>query len=167
MTDQNLDHNSDDTNQPDYQAKITQLERSIQEHLDGWKRAKADYLNLKRQSDKDKDEIAQFAQAAAVLRFIPIYDNLKRSIRHVPAEQASTEWVKGITHIQKQFEDIIKSLGLEPIATYGQTFDPHLHHAVHKVKADGAVSGTIVEELRSGFKLGDRVLEPAQVTVAE
>lgn len=167
MTDQNLAQSSDAENLPDYQAKITQLERSIQEHLDGWKRAKADYLNLKRQSEKEKDEIAQFAQAAAVLRFIPIYDNLKRSIRHVPTEQANTDWVKGIAHIQKQFEDILKSLGIEPILTDGQPFDPHLHHAVHKIKQDGAASGTIVEELRSGFKLGDRVLEPAQVTVAE
>ncbi|MBI5467086.1 MAG: nucleotide exchange factor GrpE [Candidatus Kerfeldbacteria bacterium] len=147
--------------------KLTRLEQQAKEHLEGWQRAKADYLNLKRQSEKEKQEIAQYAQAGAVLQFLPIYDNLKRAEQHIPAEYLSQEWVKGVIHIQKQFEDTLKAMGIVPIATVGQPFDPNQHHAVQKVKQDGAQPGTIVQEVKSGFMIGERVLEPAQVVVAE
>lgn len=147
--------------------EIGKLQKMVDEHLEGWKRAKADYLNLKRQSEKEKEEIAQFAQAAAVMQFLPIYDNLKRAESHIPADQHNLDWVKGIKHIQKQFEDTMKQMGIEPIATVGQPFDPNLHHAVSKVKQEDAAPGIIIEELKSGFKVKDRVLEPANVIVAE
>lgn len=153
--------------QPSEQNDLARLQHLADEHLDGWKRAKADYLNLKKQSDKEKMEVAQFAQAAAVMRFLPIYDNLKRLAAHIPDEQKSEEWVKGLLHIQKQFEDVLKQMGIEPIPTVGHDFDPNLHHAVQKVKKDDLPSGAIVAELGSGFKLAGRVLEPAKVVVAE
>lgn len=153
--------------EPQPQTDLERLQKLADDHLDGWKRAKADYLNLKKQTDKEKTEIAQFAQAAAVMRFLPIYDNLKRSAEHIPADQQSQDWVKGLMHIQKQFEDVLKQMGIEPIPTVGHDFDPNRHHAVQKVKQEGAKSGSIVAELGSGFMIGDRVLEPAKVTVAE
>lgn len=148
-------------------ADLTTLEKQAQEHLEGWKRAKADYLNLKKQTDREKQEIAQFAVAQTILVFLPIYDNLARALKHVPAEQMNNEWAKGLLHIRKQFEDGLKNLGLELIPTVGQTFDPAKHHAVSRVKHDGATPGTIVEEVSSGFQSADRVIEPAQVIVAE
>lgn len=137
------------------------------EHLAGWQRAKADYLNLKKQTEKEKEELVQFAQAGAVLQFLPIYDNLKRAEQHIPEAERGQDWVKGIIHIQKQFEDSLKTMGITPIKTVGETFDPNRHHAVHKVKKDGLLTDTIIEETKSGFMIGDRVLEPAQVIVAE
>lgn len=150
-----------------HQHELERLQKLADDHLDGWKRAKADYLNLKKQTDKEKEDLVQFAQAGAVLQFLPVYDNLKRAAAHIPADQHDVEWVKGIAHIQKQFEDTLKTMGITPIKTVGEPFDPNKHHAVQKVKADGAKSDTVVEETKSGFMLGDKVLEPAQVIVAE
>ncbi len=147
--------------------EIAKLQKLADEHLDGWKRAKADYLNLKKQAEKEKEELAKFAQAGAVLQFLPIYDNLKRAEQHIPEDQQSQDWVKGILHIQKQFEETLKTMGIEPIKTVGEHFDPNHHHAVSKKKQDGAASGTILEETKSGFMFDGRVLEPAQVIVAE
>ncbi len=147
--------------------ELAKLQKMSDEHLAGWQRAKADYLNLKRQAEKEKEDLAKFAQAGAVLQFLPIYDNLKRSTQHIPEEQMKEEWVKGVLHIHRQFEDTLKSMGITPIATVGSTFDPNLHHAVSKVKQDGIATDTIISEVKAGFMLGDRVLEPAQVTVAE
>ena len=146
---------------------IQKLQQQAEQHLDGWKRAKADYLNLKKQTDKEKEDIAQFAQATAIMQFLPVYDNLKRATSHIPADQLKQDWVQGVVHIQKQFEDVMKQIGIEPIATVGQAFDPKLHHAVTQVKQDGAASGSIVEELGSGFTIHGRVIEPAKVSVAE
>lgn len=155
------------TDQSSLTERLARLEQQANEHLAGWQRAKADYLNLKRQSEQEKQAIAQFAQAGAVVQFLPVYDNLKRAEQHIPDDQRSLDWVKGIIHIQKQFEDVLKQMNIIPIAALGQPFDPAKHHAVRKVKRDGVHSGTIVEEIKSGFMVDDKVLEPAQVTVAE
>ncbi len=146
---------------------VTRLQALSDEHLEGWRRAKADYLNLKKQTEKEKMDIAQFAVAQTIMSFLPIYDNLARALQHVPAEAHDQEWVKGLGHIRKQFEDAIKSLGLTIIPTVGQPFDPLKHHAVSKQKREGVEPGTILDEVKSGFMAGDRVLEPASVVVAE
>lgn len=154
----------------DYQAlndKVKLLEQQLAEHTDGWKRAKADYLNLKKQSEKEKADIVQFSQGAVVLEFLPIYDNLKRAIKHIPADQMEIEWVKGVTHILRQFEEALKAMNITPIKTEGEPFDHLKHHAISKVKKDGMKSDTVIEEVKSGFMAGDKVLEPAQVVVAE
>ncbi len=151
----------------DLQSKVDVLEKQLQEHIDGWKRAKADYLNLKKQTDKEKGDIVQYAQGAVVLEFLPIYDNLRRAIKHIPSDQLEIEWVKGVTHIIRQFEEALKAMNITPIATVGQPFDHAKHHAISKLKQEGLKPDTIIEEVKSGFMAGDRVLEPAQVVVAE
>lgn len=156
-----------DPAQPELSVDPVKLKKQAKEYLDGWKRAKADYLNLRKQAEKERQEVGQFVQAATVMEFIPVYDNLKRAVRHTPPDQKQTEWVKGLQHIQKQFEDLLEKMGLEPIETIGKHFDPNLHHAVSKVQQPGVPSGQIVDELKSGFKAGDRILQPADVVVAE
>lgn len=153
--------------QTEHDVIVAKLEQQVQEHLEGWKRAKADYLNLKKQMEKEKEDIIKFSQAAVVMEILPIYDNLKRAESHIPEEQKTREWVKGVMHIQKQFEDTLKTMGIEPIKTVGESFDAHKHHAVSKVKKEDVASDTILEEVKSGFMLGDKVLTPAQVVVAE
>lgn len=149
-------------------AELQKLQQQVEEHLDGWKRAKADYLNLKKQSEKEKAELAQFAQAAAVIQFLPVYDNLKRAWDHVPSDQRDQDWVKGFQHITRQFEDILKQLGLTAIdPAPGSQFNPAHHHAVSNVKAEGQPSGSVVATVKVGWQYQERVLEPAQVTVAE
>lgn len=163
MTDQPIQP----TPPPKPSAEIEQLRQQAAEHLDGWKRAKADYQNLKKEYEKDRQDLTQYVQAATLMEFVPVYDNLKRAIRHVPADQRQLDWVQGLQHTQKQFEDLFKTMGLEPIETIGKTFDPNLHHAVSKVKQPNMPAGQIIEELKSGFRRGERILQPADVVVAE
>lgn len=167
MPDEHHHHHEHCAHAQDLQGKIERLEKQLAEHTDGWKRAKADYLNLKKQTDKEKGEIVQYAQGAVVLEFLPIYDNLKRAIQHIPSEDLEAEWVKGITHILRQFEEALKAMNITPIKTDGEMFDHAKHHAISKIKKEGLKSDTIIEEVKSGFMAGDRVLEPAQVVVAE
>lgn len=147
--------------------RIAELERLSQEHLDGWKRAKADYLNLKKQTDKEKMDLVGFATAQTVLAFIPVYDNLKRAIKHIPADQQEVDWVKGVMHIIKSFDGTLQTFGITPIPSIGAQFDPAKHHAISHVKQEGTPSGTIIDEIKTGFVMGDKVIEPAQVVVAE
>lgn len=167
MPDEHHHHHEHCAHAKDLQQKIDRLKAQLQEHTDGWKRAKADYLNLKKQGEKERADLTQYAQAAVVLEFLPIYDNMKRAIKHIPTDQLELDWVKGIAHILRQFEEALKAMNISPIPTEGQPFDPAKHHAVSKVKKEGIKPDTIIEEVKTGFMAGDRVLEPAQVVVAE
>ncbi|MDD5039883.1 MAG: nucleotide exchange factor GrpE [Patescibacteria group bacterium] len=168
MTDQQPEHVQ---KQPAKETPLTELQKTqqrMEEYLDGWKRAKADYLNLKKESEKREKEIVQFANAGLILELMPIYDNFKLAWQHIPEEHRKNDtWLKGIEHIKRQFADLLKNLGIEEIKTVGEKFDPEFHDAVAKEKREGAVPGTIIEEVKGGYKLYDKVLEHAKVKVAE
>lgn len=163
---------SDDHHEPDSQAVpdedvITNLQLKAQEHFASWQRAVADYQNLKKQTEKEKQEISSYATAQTVLLFTPVYDNLKRAVKHIPDDQQDLDWVKGVTHIIKQFEDTLQLFSITVIPTVGQPFDHAKHHAISKVKKEGVAADTILEEVKTGFMMHDKVIEPAQVVVAE
>ncbi|MBI4089848.1 MAG: nucleotide exchange factor GrpE [Candidatus Kerfeldbacteria bacterium] len=149
------------------QVELELLKKQAADYLAGWQRAKADYLNLKKQAEKENAELAKFANAALIIELLPIYDNLKRAIQHIPAEQRQVEWVKGINHILQQFKQLFASLGLEEIKTVGQPFNHELHHAVGKVKRNDLAPNMVAEEVKSGFLMHGRMITPAQVRVAE
>ena len=76
---------------------LEKLQQLNQEYLDGWKRAKADYINFKRDAEKEKMEIVQFANAGLLLELLPILDNLKTAMKHVPENMTKESWVKALT----------------------------------------------------------------------
>ncbi|MDP2683771.1 MAG: nucleotide exchange factor GrpE [bacterium] len=162
---------SDKTMEDKKETKKSELEvckEKMEEYLNGWKRAKADYSNQKKDFEKKEKEIVQFANATLILEIMPIYDNFKLAWKHIPEDhKKNDDWLKGIEAIKKQFTELLKKLGLEEIPTEGEKFDPEIHEAVAKEKAEGKESGIILEEMKAGYKLYDKVLEPAKVKVAE
>lgn len=152
----------------DTKSELEIAQEKMEEYLNGWKRAKADYSNLKKEFEKKEKEIVQFANATLILEIMPIYDNFKLAWKHIPEEhKKGDDWLKGIEIIKKQFAELLKKLGMEEIPTEGEKFDPELHEAVSQEKVEGKKPGTIIEEIKSGYKLYDKVLEPAKVKVAE
>ncbi len=152
---------------PNEVKELEVLKKKAEEYLNGWKRAKADYINLKKESEKKEKETVQFANAALILQLLPIYDNFKLAWRHIPAEHKKDEWVVGIEQIKKQLTDLLENLGIKEIKTVGEKFDPEVHEAVAKEKKEGVKSGVITEEVKAGYTLFDKVMEPAKVKVAE
>lgn len=158
----------DKKNHENVEKELQKAKEKMEEYLNGWKRAKADYSNQKKEFEKKEKEIVQFANATLILEIMPIYDNFKLAWKHIPEDhKKNDDWLKGIEAIKKQFAELLKKLGMEEIQTEGKQFDPELHEAVAKEKVAGQESGTILEEVKSGYKLYDRVLEPAKVKVAE
>lgn len=149
------------------EEEFIQLRKQADEYLAGWQRAKADYINYKRESEQRAAETVQFANAAMIINLLPLYANMKRAVTHVPPEQAEVEWVKGFGHILSQFQSFLKSVGIEEVKTAGEQFNPEFHEAVAQEKREGTAAGTIVAEVQPGFMLQGRVLQPAKVTVAE
>lgn len=149
------------------QAQLATAKQQAEEYLNGWKRAKADYLNLKRENEDRGRELYRFAQADVLEQLLPVYNNLQLAVRHIAPTQPELEWVQGVRQVCQQFQQTLATLSVLPISTVGQAFDPNRHQAVAVIAHDGAVSGTILEEVEPGYTLHGQVVMPAKVKVAK
>lgn len=141
-------------------AEIDQLKTGKQEYLDGWQRAKADYVNaLKRFEDEKKNAFA-LGRVVSVGAFIPVMDSLTRA-------EGAGEIPESFKAIAKQLADAAKSLGLEQFGTVGEKFDPTQYEALGTDPTDDASKDdTITAVLEPGWKSKDSVIRPAKVRVA-
>ncbi len=154
---------------------VNELEKKTQEYLAGWKRAQADYQNLQRETEANRKKWIQMANASLLEELLPIYDNFKLAIKHIPEEQRKLDWVVGIMHIKNQLEKILNDNGIEEIKTVGEKFDVELHEAVARQDGDNSKqmkensdknsNDIIQEEIRAGYKLNGKVLYPAKVII--
>lgn len=155
---------------PDQVDDIEELKNQAakaEEYLSGWKRAKADYLNLKKDTENQRMEIIQYANAALLSELVPVYNNLKLALEHAPDNLKAHDWVKGVEHIKRQFKDFFSNLGIEEIKTVGQQFNPEMHEAIETGEKEGFESNTIYEEVAAGYTLHGKVITPARVKVAK
>jgi len=149
---------------PQAGGELEVLQKQCQEYLEGWQRAKADYANLKKESEEKQKEIASFVKTSLVIELIPVLDNFEKAIAHVPEDQKNQNWVTGIFHIKKQLEDLIAGSGLEKIKTVGEKFDPEVHEAFSSEEGE---EGIILKEISSGYKLNGKTVVPAKVVVGK
>jgi molecular chaperone GrpE len=128
-------------------------------------RERADSVNLRRRHEEQIASLNDYVKADVIQDLLPVIDNFERSLKHVPKELQSNDYVKGIENIVKQFEKTLETLGVERIATVGEAFNPTYHEAV-SMDEDGKGSHEIVsEELQPGYKLGENVIRHAMVKV--
>jgi len=140
-----------------WQQQIDELTAALQ-------RERADVINIRRRHDEQLASLRTSAKASVVRDLLPVIDNFERALKHVPADLADNEYIKGIQSIVKQFEKILEQLGVQKIKTVGEQFDPHLHEAVSMEEGEGDRE-VVSEELQSGYLLGDEVLRHAMVRV--
>jgi molecular chaperone GrpE len=155
--------------------EVSQLEARCQEYLEGWKRAVADYANLKRESERREADLTKYAVGELVRKLLPVVDSWDKAEAHRPAPRedggfdatAVTQWMDGLTHVRNQLHAALEKAGVTVIAETGVPFDPNMHEALMTEKAEGVASGTVTKILDPGVRLHDRVLKAAKVTVAE
>ncbi|HLD27742.1 MAG TPA: nucleotide exchange factor GrpE [Patescibacteria group bacterium] len=147
-------------------ADAPELAEKCREYLAGWQRAKADYENLKKETDRKFRDLAEFVTADLIMEILPIYDNLKLALAHSPAGAGGQEWLIGVSHIKKQFEDLLNKFKIKEIETVGSQFNPVYHEAVSYEDSDKP-EGEILKELKSGYLLEERVMQPARVIVSK
>ena len=141
-------------------------EKQRDEYLDGWKRAKADLLNYKKDESKRFEAIIRFANEAIVKDLVTVLDSFDLALVTFGGDEDS-KTQKGLYLIRRQLEDIMKLSGLERvIISVGQPFDPGLQEAVAEVESDKA-SGAIIEEVEKGYTLHGKLIRSARVKVAK
>ena len=126
-------------------------------------RAQAEFQNFRKRSDKDRLEFSEYASQEAVRALLPVLDDFERALK---VESAGQEFSRGIGLIYQRLFESLKKLGLEPLASTGQPFDPNVHHAVEMVETDEAADHTVLEEYQRGYNFKGRLLRPAMVKVA-
>lgn len=140
--------------------KLKQENEKYYEHL---QRTAAEFDNYKKRMQKEKEATYNLAVGDIVAKYIDVLDNLEKAS---VAETKDEKMKEGIELIKKQVEDIMSSLKVERIQTEKQTFNPEYHEAVMHVEDENYGEQEIVEEFRSGYKMGTRVLRHAMVKVA-
>jgi molecular chaperone GrpE len=156
-------HEPKDTNAK-HSADTNALERQVAELTEALQRERADATNLRRRHDEQIGGLKNMVKAGVVRDLLPVIDNFERALKHVPADLAENEYVKGVQGVVKQFEKTLSEIGVERIATVGQPFDPRYHEAVSMEDGDGTQE-VVSEELQAGYRLGDEVIRHAMVRV--
>jgi len=151
----------------DLQEKLKECEKMRAEYLVGWQRARADFLNYKKEETKKMDEFLKYANLGIILKILSILDNFYLAEKKMPESFKEDENIKGLFQIKNQILDFLKNQGVEEIKSFGQKFDPNLHEAVEIIKGGDKETDKIIKEIQKGYKLYDKVIRPAKVRVVK
>jgi len=144
------------------------VQRERDEYLAALQRERAEFLNFKRRSAEEREAMYGLAAESLIRKVLGVADDFDLAIEHRPEGAVDQGWVEGIAAIHRKLLQLLESEGVSAIdASPGQPFDPREHEAVANVPGTGRRGGEIVDELRRGYRLRDRVIRPALVAVAE
>jgi len=142
--------------------------RQSEEYLGLVQRERAEFANYRRRTAEERERELGLAGEDLIRKVIAIADDFDRAIEARPAELASHSWVEGVVAIDRKLRALLDSEGVSAIdASAGRSFDPREHEAIVNVPGTGRADGEIVEEVRRGYRLRDRVIRPALVAVAQ
>lgn len=139
--------------------ELSACKREKEEYLAGWQRAKADFINYKKDEEKTREEFAKFAAKNILYDMLQVLDSIDSALKHSESQ--------GIKETRNQFLEILKRHGVEEIeSSKGVKFNPAEHESIMEAEAETEdLDGIIIEELQKGYKLFNRVLRPAKVKV--
>lgn len=142
---------------------LEEIKKQRDDYLAGWQRAKADFINYKKDELRRLEEVAKYGNEELMKDLISVLDNFDLGLRALE-KQGPVE--KGVYLIRSQIEDILKKRGLEKVAIHsGDPFDPAIMEAMTEVASDKP-AGTIVEEIEPGYRLHDKIVRAARVIVS-
>ena len=146
-----------------------ELQKERDDYLAALQRERAEFTNYKRRTAEEREQMAGLAAEGLIRKVLALADDFDLAIDHRPAAGVADEgWVEGIAAIDRKLRQLLESEGVAAIdAEAGSQFDPHEHEAIVNVPNTGRPGGEIVEELRRGYRLRDRVIRPALVAVAD
>ena len=141
---------------------LAEMKEKAEANLAGWQRAQADFINYKRRSAQEKDEIVKFANSSLALNLLPVLDDFEQAFNSMPPHLTEHGWMDGMRLIERKLRASLEAQGLSEIRALGEPFDPHLHEAIRQ---DKGKEGIVVEEIQKGYKFHDRVIRPSKVVV--
>lgn len=143
-----------------------QLELQVAELTDDVQRTRADFENFRKRSEADKLQARESGQASAILKLLPVIDNIERAIAYTPEELRDNSWVQSVAGLVKNLDKSLESLNLKRIdATVGTPFNPDFHEAIQFDEDATGEHEVIAEEMQAGYTLNGHVIRHAMVKV--
>ena len=144
----------------------SELRRQLDDLQERYLRLAADFENFKRRKVQERADTLRYSSEEAARTLLPVLDNLRRAVDHAPEVGAEDFFVSGLHLVVREFEAALERLGIRPVPTVGEPFDPAVHEAVGGEESDEVERDTVVAELQPGYRLHDRLIRPALVRVA-
>jgi molecular chaperone GrpE len=147
------------------QSEIERLQAQVRNEHEMYLRALADFDNYRRRVDRESATAAGSGKRQIILALLEVLDGFDRALQHMRDAPASV--LEGVQAIHRKLLGVLDAQGVAPFNSVGEPFDPRLHEAVASVAGGEYQPGVVVEELQRGYRLGDEVLRPARVRVAQ
>ena len=149
--------------------KLKKCEAEKREYLSGWQRAKADFINARREEEERREGFIKFSERELILRFLDLADSFDRLFADKKAwETIDKNWRQGVENLHSQFADIFKKRKVEVVDAVGKIFDPQEHESIGEIKVDKKEKeGIVMEELRRGYKMHGAVIRPSLVKIGK
>ena len=148
------------------QAQLEEERRKAESFYGSWQRSAADFANFKRRTEQERSEAAKMAGAMAIMKLLPAVDDLERALGHA-GESGASALVGGVEMVRNALLTALRSNGVERIEAAGKPFDPAEHEAVTMVETADSPPNTVVAEFRAGYRIRDRLLRAAMVSVSK
>jgi molecular chaperone GrpE len=146
------------------QSQLEEAQAKAAENLDGWQRAQAEFINYKNRVQRDRETDYASMKADIIKKVLPVLDDMERALANRPEGDS---WANGMELIVRKFQSTLEAEGVKRIEAAGQPFDPNFHEAISSEPNDEVESGHVIEVIDNGYMLGERVIRPARVRVAQ
>jgi molecular chaperone GrpE len=144
--------------------KLVEAESKTSEYKDSWLRSQAEFQNYRKRVERDSELTYVSLKGDIVKKILPVLDDLERALQN---RSADDPWANGIELVARKFQNILESEGVKKIEAVGKEFDPNFHEAISHEPADGVQSGHVIGVVQNGYMIGERVVRPALVRVAQ
>ena len=146
------------------QSQLAEAESKVSEYKDGWARSQAEFQNYKRRIERDNELTYSNMKGDIIKKVLPALDDLERALQNRPTDDA---WANGIELIARKLQNILEGEGVKRIEAKGAAFDPNFHEAITHEPSDEVESEHVIDVVQHGYMLGERVIRPALVRVAQ
>ncbi len=145
------------------------LQAEVNKYRDQSLRAAADLENFRKRMMREKEEAVRYANSSLLEKLIPILDNfeLGLEVAKTTPEASASSIAQGLSMVQRQLTDFIKDHGVTPVEAVGQSFDPKIHEAIGHEPHDQIPEGSVISQVRRGYRLAERLIRPASVVVSK
>ena len=144
--------------------RVEEAEAKLAESVDGWQRSQAEFQNYKKRVERDNEMMRANMKGDIVKKILPVLDDLERAMQNRPTDEP---WTDGIELIVRKFQTILDGEGVKKIEAEGVEFNPNFHEAISNEPSEEVESGHVIAVVQNGYMLGERVVRPALVRVAQ
>ncbi len=154
----------EENKEPTMEEKLEEAQKQAKDNLDKYIRQLAEFENFRKRSNSEKTAMYSNGVRDTVEKLLPVIDNFERAVE--AADDKEDPMYKGVEMILKQFMEILENLGVKEIPSKGEPFDPNVHSAVMHIDDESCDENVVVEVFQKGYTLGDKVIRPSMVKVA-